>query len=146
MKYLCLVVLMAAAVFSAKPAEARNEKIKLSINDALTSSSAEAKVDKSIKLYFGTKHKLSVKKNFGEFTTNKKTNAFNKTDRAACEWAFLSAMITLQERAKKEGGDAVINIKSYYYKTELDSAEMFECGAGNVVAGVTFKGDVVKLK
>ena len=32
----------------------------------------------------------------GEWDTSKKTNGFNKEDKVACEWAFLSAMLTLQ--------------------------------------------------
>ena len=39
----------------------------------------------------------------------------------------------------------MINIYSYYYKNEFVSDTEFECGAGNVVAGVTIIGDVVTL-
>jgi uncharacterized protein YbjQ (UPF0145 family) len=77
--------------------------------------------------------------------SNKKTNAFNKTDKRACEWAFLSAMLSLQQRALSEGGNAVVNIRSFYKRHEVSSATEFECGAGAIMAGVTFKGDVVKL-
>ena len=45
----------------------------------------------------------------------------------------------------KEGGNAVINIKSYYKKNEVSSAGEYECGAGAMVSGVAFKGEVVKL-
>jgi len=68
-----------------------------------------------------------------------------KSDQKACQWAFLSAMATLQDRAIKEGGNAVVNIHRYYYKNTFSSSTEFECGAGAVMSGVTMVGDVVKL-
>ncbi len=82
---------------------------------------------------------------FGEFQSNKKTNSFNKSDKQACEWAFLSAMLSFQERALSMGANAVTNIKSYYKKHLVDSPTEYECGAGTFVSGVTFKGTVVKV-
>jgi uncharacterized protein YbjQ (UPF0145 family) len=78
--------------------------------------------------------------------TNKKTNKANKSDEEACHVAMLSGLIQLQERARKEGGNAVINIESYYKKKSYKSKDKFECHAGNIMAGVALKGDVVKLK
>ena len=54
-------------------------------------------------------------------------------------------MVSLQKRALAEGGNAVVNIRSFYKKREFTSAIEFECGAGAMVAGVTLVGDVVKL-
>jgi uncharacterized protein YbjQ (UPF0145 family) len=59
---------------------------------------------------------------------------------------MLSALIQLQERARREGGNAVINIKSYYKKQTFSSESQFECHAGNIMAGVALKGDIVKLR
>ena len=85
-------------------------------------------------------------KAFGEHRTNKKTNAFNKSDKEACDWVLLSALKQLQARALDIGGDAVIDIKSNYKNREFTSATEYQCGAGNVVAGVALKGAVVKLE
>jgi uncharacterized protein YbjQ (UPF0145 family) len=82
----------------------------------------------------------------GEFATNKKTNAFGKSDLEACQHVFLSAVIELQERARKEGGNAVINIKSNYKNEVRESATEFTCGAGAVIAGVALTGEVVTLR
>jgi uncharacterized protein YbjQ (UPF0145 family) len=54
-------------------------------------------------------------------------------------------MISLQDRAIAEGGNAVVNIRSFYKKRDFTSATEFECGAGAMVAGVALVGDVVKL-
>ena len=41
----------------------------------------------------------------------------------------------MKERAIAEGGNAVINIQSYYKKNELSSATEYECGAGAIMGG-----------
>jgi len=124
---------------------ARDTRKMYPLADALNAESAKAKLDPEIRLYFGDQKHPKVIKRFGEFMSNKKTNAFNKSDKRACEWAFLSAMLSLQNRAHLEGGNAVINIRSYYKRNEVSSRTEYECGAGAIIAGVTFKGDVVKL-
>jgi len=87
-----------------------------------------------------------VEKALGEWTANKKTNASNKTDQEACEIAFVSAIVSLQQRARNEGGDAVINIVSVYRNERRESPTEYVCGAGTFVAGVALRGTVVKLK
>ncbi len=109
-----------------------------------TSKAKEALYD--VPMYFGDQSHPAVKTTWGEVMSNKKTNAFMKSDREACEWVMLSALKALQERAQREGMDAVINIHSYYKKRTFVSETEYECGAGNVVAGVTLKGTLVKLK
>src|SRR3546814_1109276 len=78
-------------------------------------------------------------------SSNKKTNFFNKSDKAGCERAFASAMLSLRDRALKEGGDAVIDIHSVYKGDEFKSATEYECGAGTIMGGVAPRGTVVKL-
>ena len=125
--------------------EARDDHGMYSISDALSTEDAKQKLDKGIRFYFGDQSHPKIIKNFGEYMSNKKTNAFNKTDEKACQWNFLSAMISFQERAQRMGGNAVVNIRSYYKKNTISSKTEFECGAGTFVAGVTFLGDVVEL-
>jgi hypothetical protein len=109
-------------------------------------ASEPGKVSDEIPLYFAGQKHPGVTKTYGEFATNKKTNAFGKSDETACQHVFLSAVIELQERARKEGGNAVINIKSNYKNEVRESATEFTCGAGAVIAGVALKGEVVTLK
>jgi uncharacterized protein YbjQ (UPF0145 family) len=137
-----LILLVAMVALSA---EARDDKTMFSIADAMNTEDAKAKLDQGIHFYFGDQKHPKVEKTFGEFMSNKKTNAFNKTDTRACQWAFLSAMLSFQQRAVNMGGNAVINIRSYYKKNKVSSTDEFECGVGHIIAGVTFLGDVVKI-
>jgi uncharacterized protein YbjQ (UPF0145 family) len=116
-----------------------------SIEEALNLDQSKSALGQDVKFYFGDQSHGKVIKTFGEFTTSKKTNAFNKTDKAACQWAFLSAMVSLKERAVREGGNAVINIKSNYRNHLTSSNTTFQCGAGAIIAGVALVGTVVKI-
>jgi len=143
MKRLFICAAAVAVLFSSQ-AFARNTIRTYPVAPALVSE--PDKVDKDIPLYFAGQTHPGVVKSLGVFPTNKKTNAFGKSDEDACQHAFLSAVMELQARARKEGGNAVINIKSNYGNEERESATEFTCGAGAVIAGVALKGEVVKLK
>ncbi|MBM7456130.1 hypothetical protein HNR62_002011 [Oceanisphaera litoralis] len=133
------LILMSPQAFS------RDTKHMLPIQDAMQSSEFKERLDPNVQLYFGSQKHPKVAHSFGDFSTNKKTNAFNKSDDKACRWVLLSALLSLQDRVKKEGGDAVINIASYYKKNKVSSNTQYECHAGAIIAGVALTGEVVKL-
>jgi len=145
-KLYILTGMLASFILSAHTAQARNDLQDFSIHEALFSPAAKQKLDKHVRLYFGNQHHSKYQHSFGDFSTRKKTNAFNKSDKQACEWAFLSAVIQLQRKAQQLGGNAVINIKSNYNRVETSSRKTFKCAAGNVIAGVALKGTIIKSK
>ncbi len=126
-------------------ATARDDHRMLPLKAALDAPAAQEKLDQSIKLFFADQPHPKIERKLGTWPTNKKTNAFGKSDEEACNWVFLTALLTLQERARKEGGNAIVDIKSNYRNIETASATEFMCGVGNIVAGVALKGTVVKL-
>jgi hypothetical protein len=136
---------LTALLVTAPAASARETLQKLSLEPALAKANASGKLAPNIKLFFGTQKYPTPGAKLGETRTNKKTNFFNKTDVEGCEWAFLSAMISLTEYAQKVGGNAIVNIRSNYKNNVFSSETEYECGAGNVTGGVAFIGDVVKL-
>jgi len=76
---------------------------------------------------------------------HRRTNAFNKPEQEACDIAFLSAAIVLQQQARRAGGNAVVNISSYFKNDRLDSASEYLCGAGFLMTAVGLRGTVVTL-
>jgi len=52
---------------------------------------------------------------------------------------------SLQTRAMKQGGNAVVDIKSVTQHDDLVSATRYRCAAGNVVANVVLTRRVVQL-
>jgi len=130
-------------MFGAAQTQAKDDGLMRPVSDVL--DKYEAELDSSVALYFGDQSHPAVERKLGEFPTNKKTNAFNKSDSEACEWVMLSALLALQERAVREGGNAVVNIRSYYKKNIVSSKTEYECHNGAFVAGVALIGEVVKL-
>jgi len=147
MKTIGGAVLVVLAIAGTTAAEARDDRLKFPIKAAMeTGKSTRTALDPNIRLYFGQQKTPAVGKTMGEWTSNKKTNAANKSDQEACEIAFISAALSLQDRAKKEGGNAVINIRSVYKNDNVESASEYLCGAGTFMAGVALRGTVVTLK
>ena len=131
--------------FASSSVLARNDVADFSIADVMSQEQGKEALGNDVRFYFGNQRHGRILKSWGEVSTNKKTNAFLKSDQEACNRAFLSAMITLKKRALKEGGNAVIKIKSNYNRKITDSSTTFQCGAGNIMAGVALVGTVVKL-
>ena len=124
---------------------ARDDIADYSVVEAMSIKKISSAIGNNVSFYFDGQKHAKAEETFGEFQSNKKTNAFMKSDKEACQWAFASAMKSLRERAVKEGGNAVINIRSNYKGNMTSSSTTFKCGAGAVMAGVTLVGDVVRL-
>ncbi len=139
------ILLLLCLLFIPSVTFARDDIGSYSIQDALDSEQSKTKLGNDIKFYFGDQSHGKILKNYGVFKSNKKTNAFNKSDLNACQRSFLSAMISLKNRAIMEGGNAVINIKSNYRNNLTSSEDTFQCGAGAFMAGVALMGTVVTL-
>jgi hypothetical protein len=145
MEKMLTALLIGLAIFgTAQQTVARDDRLLFPIGEASSTVAAQNRLQ-GIDFYFGDQKHPEVLKDLGEFNTNKKTNAFNISDKQACEWVFLSALLQLQERARNLNANAVINIKSNYKFSEFASETEFECGAGHIIAGVALKGRLVKL-
>ena len=135
-----------AMLLTSLSVQARDEALKLPIADFFQRADVQERLGQDVKFYLaGQKHR-AVAQTLGEFQSNKKTSAFKKTDQQACEWALLSAFLALRDRALQLGGNAVVNITSNYKRQPFSSPDQYMCGAGKIMAGVTMKGEVVKLK
>lgn len=147
MRRLAILAGLSACLFvwTASAARAADEVVMLSIKDAMAHSDARGKLDGSVQFYFGKQPAPKVLQSHGLFVSNPKTNAFAKSEGSACNWVFLSALVSLQDRAKSVGANAVINIQSYYKKHEVTSDTQFECHKGLLMAGVALRGEVVRV-
>ena len=139
------LVVLGISLATVWPAHGRDTRHLLPIASGLENKDAQEKLDGSIKFFFGAQQHPTILTKLGTDVSNRKTNAFAKSDERACNWAFLSAMIALERRAKQLGANAVVNIVSYYQRIEMSSTTDFECHAGAVIAGVALKGDFVKI-
>ena len=86
-----------------------------------------------------------VKHELGQWSVVGKTQAVLRSDEEACEVAFLSALASLQERARSEGGTALVRIDSVTRGKDTTSSTDYRCLVGATVAHVGLRGDVVVL-
>ena len=139
---LCIVLAM---ILVSPDAFARNTLHHLPVADVLNEPEFAERIE-GVQFFFGSQAHPAVVQEFGEDRTNKKTNAFNKSDVEACNWVFKSAILALHARAQSLGANAVVNIRSNY-KNKVESSETeFTCGAGALIAGVALIGDFVKIE
>lgn len=140
--FAALAVLLAAA----PSAFARETRLELPLSELVNSEQARAAgLDGSVRFYLAGQN-VSVASRMRSDVANRKTNAANKSDEEACRWVALTALVALQNKAKKLGANAVVDIVSYYKKNEFRSASKYECYAGTFVAGVALKGTYARVK
>lgn len=126
------------------PASAADSLHMVPVQQALASEDAQTALDHTVHFYFGDAQHPPVVQDLGGLITNKKANAFGKSDDASCNRAFLSAMIQLQKTAHEMGADSVINIHSYFKKHDVSDPDQVECYVGILMSGVALKGEFVK--
>src|SRR5262245_21799632 len=136
----CLIALLLAT-----NASARNDFLDVTVQSARETRIASEKL-LDVPFFMASQKHKSVARDLGEFKSNQRTNAFNKSDEEACRIAFLSAIIALQTRAKALGGHAVFDVRSVTKNNDLESSTSFRCAVGNVVANVALTGRVVTLR
>jgi uncharacterized protein YbjQ (UPF0145 family) len=141
------LLLTAAAVLActATAVQARDTKLLLPIAEAMTQIDDAYPDRRMVMFFFGDQKYPKVTAKLGGDVSDRKTNAFGRADETACNWVFLSSLMTLEQEAEDAGANAVINIVSYYKKNEMSSSTLFECHAGTIMAGVALKGDFVKI-
>lgn len=139
-----LVLLTLSTILFCGTVQAKNEVLTLPLDNIIgTDKAKQALLD--VPIYFAGQSHPAITSNWGEISTNKKTNAVGKSDEEACQWVLLSALKALQQAAQNRGYDAVVNIRSNYQHNEFSSSTQFQCGSGNIIAGVALKGDLVKF-
>jgi uncharacterized protein YbjQ (UPF0145 family) len=136
---------MTALVLFSAAAVARTTIHHFKIADFFNNPSNAGQLE-DVAFYFGEQSHPAVTTKFGEYRTNKKTNAFNKSDKEACEWVMLSALIQFRDKARSLGANAVVNIRSNFKNNLFVSETEYSCGAGGLMAGVALIGDFVKLE
>ena len=130
---------------SNQPAQARNTRYLLKVEDVKADPRYKETVPTDIAFYFAGQTHPAVVNSFGDVVTNRKGNSFGRPDEEACRWTMMAALKVLHDNAVEQGGNAVINIVSYYKKVVYSDPSTYECHAGAFVAGVALKGTVVKL-
>ncbi|PLY03796.1 MAG: hypothetical protein C0623_00140 [Desulfuromonas sp.] len=118
----------------------------LSVKDALNSSLAKDKLDPSLSFYMkGQKHG-KTRNASREYTANKRARKFGRSAEQACENAFISALLAFQDRASREGRNAVIDLYSVTKNKDYVDREKYSCLVGGMMTNVALRGKVADIK
>ncbi len=128
-KQLLFALATASAVLAPAIGQARDTVLHLPMDAVFELPQAKAQLDGSVRFFLAGAKAPTVQKRLGTGVTNRKTNGVGHGDEEACKWAALSALIALQKSAKAQGGNAVVDIVSYYKKAEYRDAGNYECHA-----------------
>jgi hypothetical protein len=144
MKKPFLLILAGLLALQMQVASAKDAFVDLPVDGAATAAGASAHAD--VPYFMAGQEHPAVAKTLGNFTANRSSNATMKSSEASCSRAFVSAVIALQDRAKAEGGNAVIDIKSITKHNDLVSATQFRCADGAFASNVALSGTIATLK
>jgi len=142
---IALMALAAAATLHALPANARDTKLMLPLEDVLNMPEAKEQLDGKVRFFLAGQKTPKVLEVRSTEVSNRKTNGVGKSDEQACRWAALGALVAFQDKARELGVNGVVDLVSYYKKDEVQDAANYECHAGAVVVGVALKGKLVRI-
>ena len=135
--------------------QARNTRILLPIQEVLRLSKTKEVIGQDIALYFGDKSPEIAQNPLGEVYGHGKADPYTKTssghnrprdDETTCREAMRTALAELVQQARARGGNALVDISSFYDRTELRSNDVYECHAGMTRAVVELKAKVVRTE
>ena len=127
--------------------QARDTMYMFPIQDVLAIGKGNGRLGNDIAFYFSDQPYPAVEATLNRgVVIDKKAAGIGKRDVEVCNQTMLSALVELQERARKSGGNAVINIASYYKQNRFESRDQYQCAGGMIRTGVALIGDVVRLK
>ena len=140
-----LVLVFVMTIFFVGTAPAADKWEQLSVKAALQSDLAKEKLDPGLSFYMkGQKHR-KARSTSGEYTSNKRSRKFRRSTEDACQQAFISALLSFQQRANKEDRNAVIDLYSITKDKKFVSTEKYSCLVGGMAANVALRGKVANI-
>ncbi|MCP5180431.1 MAG: hypothetical protein H6993_01550 [Pseudomonadales bacterium] len=137
------VALMVVASVISGPALARETEYFFDVQSAVTSPRA-AKVLHDIPFFMKGQEGAPVATRVINITTfERPVQGIFRGDKKTCDYAFLSSLAALQESAKADGGDTILNIVSSTRGKTTESPTQYRCIAGATIAYVALTGEVV---
>jgi hypothetical protein len=125
---------------------ARETEHIFEVSQAVNSKLARTKLLEVPFFMKGQEGAPAATQNLGTWTQERSTRGVMRTDKKSCDVAFLSALIALQESAKKDGADAIVNLVSATRGKTTESPTHYRCVAGATIAHVGLTGDIIKTR
>lgn len=126
-------------------AQARNVEYLLPIDEVLRMPAAQRELDGSVRFYmYGQDHTETVYVHQQEVVRGNIRGA-GEEEIESCKRAALKVLVHYQEKARKMGANAVIDLMSFFKQRPYMSRSQYECHAGSTTVVVILKGTYAKI-
>lgn len=130
---------------SVNNAQADDTGYTLPYRDVLAMPQAQTRLDPAVRLYFGQQQYSQPSSLRHDYFVDRSGNALFNSAESACRNVALDNLVTLQERARAVGANAVVNIVSDYSRAPRQDNDSYQCHVGSLTANVSLKGTMVTL-
>jgi|SRR5258706_11659398 len=140
-KVLSALTIAVIATISGPPARAA--VIVMDFQQALNSDDVKSALGHDVAFYLSGMTTPTIQKTFQVVGGRSTTIRGSGTPQKNCLRVLLKVLQTLHDQARRQGGNAVVNIVSDYKNKEVANSSTIECYTGDtVMAHVTLKGFV----
>lgn len=130
---------------SAGNVQAGDAGYTLPYRDVLAMPQAQTRLDPAIRFFFGQQQYPQPTSLRHDYFVDRSGNALFTSAESACRNVALDNLVTLQERARAVGANAVVAISSDYSRSPRQDNDSYQCHVGSFTANVSFKGTMVTL-
>lgn len=142
--YLC-ALLVGFIGLSVGNAQADDTGYTLPYRDVLAMPQAQTRLDPAVRLFFGEQQFPQPTSWRHDYFVDRSGNALFSSAESTCRNVALENLVTLQERARAVGANAVVNIISDYSRTPRKDNDSYQCHVGSLTANVSLKGTMATL-
>ena len=138
-----MTVLIAAAISSS--ALARDTSLNVDLRQALDTQEFKTALGDDVAFFLRADKPAAIENRSAPFFINSSTGR-GMPDEKTCLNMTLRALVAMRNRARQEGGNAIVDLVSFYQEHETGDGSMIDCHAGSYVrARVTLKGSVAHI-
>lgn len=136
-------VVLATTGFMAATVQARETEHFFEVSQAVESKLGRTKL-LDVPFYMkGQDGAPEAVKLLGTWSQERSSRGLLRGDKKSCDVAFLSALIAIQESARKDGADTIVNLVSSTKGKTTESPTHYRCIAGATIVHVGLTGDVI---
>ncbi|HRK65582.1 MAG TPA: hypothetical protein PLN53_14400, partial [Terricaulis sp.] len=106
-----------------------------------------ATLTQGVRFYFGSQPHPAIQQRIErDVTTARPARSRHRDTESSCHRAMLNSLVALRDYALRNGGNAVVNIRSNTNLLEFSSRTEYQCVAGRMRATAALKADIVRIR
>jgi len=142
-----LLLLICGLLAVSSPAAWADDVLIMDPQKALSSDEFKRAMGNDVTFYFTGAATPAVKTNMEEFLVDRVTRRSSGPPETNCRRVLLAAFRDFQAHARKKGGNAVVNMLSFYRNHYAADSTMVECHiTSEVKARIVLRGNIAQIE